>query len=70
LSCGCGADPWLCRCQESAPLSAGDLDAWVGAARWLIERGYAPVLPARVLRALWRAGGSYRALAKRLQEAA
>ncbi|WP_137147143.1 hypothetical protein [Mycolicibacterium sp. CR10] len=69
LDCGCGPDPWLCRCTQP-PLSAHALDGWADAARHLMVHGKTPLLPIEVLRALYRRGGDDQALALKLHAAA
>lgn len=64
LACGC-RDPWPCRCGEGPPTDRM-LDAGADAARHLVAAGYTPLLPADVLRALWRRGGHDRAMAQSL----
>jgi hypothetical protein len=66
LDCGC-RDPWPCRCTEP-PLSAKMLDAGRQAAEDILRSGYVPLLQFEVLRALYRRGGSDRALAEQLHE--
>lgn len=67
LECGC-RDPWTCRCHELSPaLDARELAAWSDAARHVAIVGV-PILPAEVLRALWRRGGDDRALAEHIHD--
>lgn len=68
LDCGC-ADPWPCRCTET-PLSARVVDGWRDAAEYIRATGKMPLLPAEVLRALYRRGGDDRVLAEQLLHAA
>ena len=67
LDCGC-SDPWPCRCTEP-PLTDRALDGWRDAAGHLIESGKTPLLPLEVLKALYRRGGTDRALAEELHAA-
>ncbi|WP_225594257.1 hypothetical protein [Mycolicibacterium fortuitum] len=67
LDCGCGPDPWLCRCTEP-PLSDRMIDAGRDAALHLLECGRVPLLEIEVLQALWRRGGADRELAELLQK--
>ncbi|WKW97320.1 hypothetical protein Q3O43_20080 [Rhodococcus aetherivorans] len=69
LPCSC-RDPWLCRCDTAAgELTGRYLDGWRDAAEHLLEVGIVTSVPAGVLRALWRRGGTDRALAERLARA-
>lgn len=67
LDCGCGPDPWLCRCTQP-PLSERALDGYRAAARHVLDAGMVPVLPIEVRRALWRRGGDDRRLAELLHQ--
>lgn len=69
LDCGCGPDPWVCRCTEP-PLSELAVDGWRDAARHVMVRGHIPLIPLEVLRALYRRGGDDQALALELHRAA
>lgn len=64
LHCGC-PDPWPCRCTEP-PLSENVIDAGRDSALHLLSAGLVPLLEFEVLQALWRRGGSDRALADRI----
>jgi hypothetical protein len=67
--CRCGPDPWLCRCRPTdPPLSDHQVDGWRSAAIDIIEDGHMPIVPAEVVRRLWKRGD--RALAQRLWELA
>lgn len=68
LDCGC-RDEWPCRCNEP-PLSDAMVDAGRDAALHLLRHGQVPRLELEVLRALYRRGGSDRALAEELHELA
>jgi hypothetical protein len=65
LDCGCGPDPWLCRCTEP-PLSDVALAGWRDAAQHLLDSGRMPLVPLEVQRELYRRGGDDRSLAKTL----
>jgi hypothetical protein len=67
LDCGCGGDPWTCRC-TNPPLSEKMIDAGRDAALHVLDGGHVPLLEIEVLQALWRRGGSDRALAVQLHE--
>jgi hypothetical protein len=68
LDCGCGPDPWLCRCTDP-PLTGRQLDGWRDAALRVLFNRQVPILPIEVLRALYRRGSSDRILAERLHSA-
>lgn len=65
LDCGCGPDPWLCRCTEP-PLTDVALAGWRDAAQHLLASGRTPLVPLEVLRELHRRGGDDRSLAETL----
>jgi hypothetical protein len=65
LECGCGPDPWLCRCSEP-PLSDVVVDGWRDAARHVLAVGPMPLVPLEVRRALYRRGRADRELAETL----
>lgn len=65
LDCGCGPDPWLCRCTEP-PLSDRVIDGWRDAAWHVLAVGQMPLVPLEVRRALYRRGGTDRELAETL----
>jgi hypothetical protein len=67
LDCGC-RDPWPCCCTDP-PLTERQLGGWRDTARHLLHSGRIPLLPLEVRRALWRNGGSDRALAQLLADA-
>jgi hypothetical protein len=66
LDCG-HRDPLLCDCTQP-PLSNHAIDGWRRAAEHVLTTGHVPVLPIEVLQALWRRGGSDRALSEQLHE--
>lgn len=68
LDCGCGPDPWLCRCTEP-PLSHVVVDGWRASALHILAAGLMPRLPVEVLRALYRRGGRDQLLAELLHDA-
>ena len=63
LACGCGPDPWVCRCTEPH-LSDVAIDGWRDAARHVLAAGQMPAVPLEVRRALYRRGGEDRELAR------
>ena len=67
LDCGC-RDPYPCRC-TSPPLSDTAVDGWRDAAQHVLATGRIPLLPLEIRRALWRRGGTDRALAEVLHRA-
>jgi hypothetical protein len=67
LDCG-HRDPLLCDCTQP-PLSNHAIDGWRSSAEHVLATGQIPLLPIEVLQALWRRGGSDRALAEQLHEA-
>jgi hypothetical protein len=68
LDCGCGPDPWLCRC-TTPPLSEKMIDAGRDAALHILDRTErVPLLEVEVLQALWRRGGADRELAELLHQ--
>ncbi|HYQ36847.1 MAG TPA: hypothetical protein VER10_13375 [Mycobacterium sp.] len=68
LRCGC-PNSWPCDCGE-APPSDRWVNAGAAAASHLLDIGCTPLLPQKVLCALWRRGGGDRALAENLYELA
>lgn len=65
LDCGCGPDPWVCRCTEPQ-LSDFAIDGWRDAALHVLAVGQMPLVPLDVRRALHRRGGPDRELARTL----
>lgn len=65
LDCGCGPDPWICRCTDP-PLSDARIDAGRDTAIHLLNAGLVPIVEIEVLQALWRRGGVERELAEAL----
>jgi hypothetical protein len=55
MPCGCGPDPWVCRCATDGP-DDGAVDAYAAAITHLAAHGLtgAPFVPE--LRVLWRRG--------------
>jgi hypothetical protein len=66
LVCGC-ADPWPCRCYDSA-LSEKRIEAAAQAAAHLLAENLPPLLDVELLRALYRRGGDDRKLAEQLRD--
>lgn len=64
LDCGCGPDPWLCRCTEP-PLSEHAMDGWRAAINRTLPIG-TPIVPIEVLQRLYRNGGMDRQLAQQV----
>ncbi|MGO9156994.1 hypothetical protein [Mycobacterium sp.] len=64
LDCGC-RDPWPCRCTQP-PLSERMVDAGRDAALHILDAGEIPLLEIEILQALYRRGGTDRALAEQL----
>jgi hypothetical protein len=67
LDCGCGSDPWMCRCTDP-PLSARTIDGYRDAALHILASNRVPIVQAEVLQALWRRGGADRELAELLHK--
>jgi hypothetical protein len=69
--CGCIRDPDLDKHRCGArPLSDHQVDGWRSAAIDIIEDGYVPIVPAEVVRRLWKRGGRDRRLAQQLHRLA
>lgn len=66
LDCGC-RDPLPCTC-TSPPMSDHVVDSYRDAAQHVLAQGLTPLLPAEVLRALWRRRGEDRRLAQHLHQ--
>ncbi|MBV7701914.1 hypothetical protein NOVA_03950 [Nocardia nova] len=60
-------DPWLS--DRPVDMSARELSAWCEAVNCIAEQKVTPIVPLPVLRAMYRAGGSVRALAARVYRA-
>ena len=67
LSCGC-VDPLVHRCRPQPQLTEHQLDAWRDTTWHVLATGLVPLLPIEVRRALYRRGGTDRALAELLHD--
>ncbi len=68
LNCGCGPDPWLCRCHEDAEPTARQVDAYRDAVEHLLAHNLLPAPDADAMRVMWRRGGAEQRLAVFLAE--
>lgn len=62
-----GGDPWR-RVHEDGEPTPTQLEAWCHAVSHLLSDGATPVVPAEVLRAMYRRGGQQRTLAENVHE--